>query len=453
MKANIVICGAGIAGISAAYHLAVKQGIENIVLLDERPPLSLTSDKSTECYRNWWPDPSMVALMNHSIELMDELARKTRNLFQLNRRGYLYVTCDPQNIPLMLNQSVMISKTGGGEFRQYVDRGSSSIYFPILKDELLDLVDGADFISDKNLIKHFFPYLTQQAEAVLHVRRAGWLSAHQLGSYLLEQARLHGVRLYQTRVDDLVIANNRIKTVKLSDGQDIETDFFINAAGPMMRDIGNWAGVEIPVVHELHQKCSFRDSAGIIPRQAPLIISMDPIQIPWSVEERSLLMEENKANEFLFHELPAGAHIRPEGGSESQTVLMLWDFQTEIIEPIFPPPQNEIQPDLTMRALSQLIPGLKQYVYRRGRVIIDGGYYTRTPENRPLIGPTPVRGVYLIGALSGFGIMAACAAGDLLARIICEQEPPPYASDFMLSRYDDPSYLEMVKTWGDTGQL
>jgi sarcosine oxidase, subunit beta len=46
--ADIVICGAGIAGISAAYYLAVHYGMRNILLVDERPPMSLTSDKSTE---------------------------------------------------------------------------------------------------------------------------------------------------------------------------------------------------------------------------------------------------------------------------------------------------------------------------------------------------------------------------------------------------------------------
>jgi len=37
--ANVVICGAGIAGISAAYHLAVRHGLQNVVLVDERAPL------------------------------------------------------------------------------------------------------------------------------------------------------------------------------------------------------------------------------------------------------------------------------------------------------------------------------------------------------------------------------------------------------------------------------
>src|SRR2546430_438096 len=64
--ADVVICGAGIAGVAAAYHLAVRRGVTDVVLVDERPPLSLTSDKSTECYRNWWPGPGddMVALLH-----------------------------------------------------------------------------------------------------------------------------------------------------------------------------------------------------------------------------------------------------------------------------------------------------------------------------------------------------------------------------------------------------
>jgi glycine/D-amino acid oxidase-like deaminating enzyme len=83
LTANVVICGAGIAGVSAAYHLALRHGLQNVVLVDERPPLTLTSDKSTECYRNWWPGPgdAMVSLMNRSIDLMEDLARESGNAF------------------------------------------------------------------------------------------------------------------------------------------------------------------------------------------------------------------------------------------------------------------------------------------------------------------------------------------------------------------------------------
>src|SRR5215211_8527165 len=96
-KADVVICGAGISGVAAAYFLS-KAGLKNILLIDERPPLSFTSDRSTECYRNWWPDAEMLALMNRSIDLMEALADESGNAFRMNRRGYLYVTADESRI-------------------------------------------------------------------------------------------------------------------------------------------------------------------------------------------------------------------------------------------------------------------------------------------------------------------------------------------------------------------
>src|SRR5574341_624159 len=98
--AEVVICGAGIGGVAAAYHLSVRRGVGSVVLVDERAPLTLTSDKSAECYRNWWPGPgdAMVSLMNRSIDLLDEWADATGNMFNLNRRGYVYATADPARV-------------------------------------------------------------------------------------------------------------------------------------------------------------------------------------------------------------------------------------------------------------------------------------------------------------------------------------------------------------------
>jgi len=51
-----------------------------------------------------------------------------------------------------------------------------------------------------------------------------------------------------------------------------------------------------------------------------------------------------------------------------------------------------------------VIPGLSTYLDRIPKPFIDGGYYTRTRENRPLIGPLPVDGAYILGGFGGFGI-------------------------------------------------
>lgn len=123
------------------------------------------------------------------------------------------------------------------------------------------------------------------------------------------------------------------------------------------------------------------------------------------------------------------------------------------VEPVFPLPYDPHYPEIVLRGLATMIPGLCVYFGKSPRPMVDGGYYTKTQENRPLVGPLPVRGAYVILALSGFGVMAACAAGELLAAHVTGSQLPPYASWFALERYQDPEYLKLLENWGASGQL
>jgi glycine/D-amino acid oxidase-like deaminating enzyme len=101
-----------------------------------------------------------------------------------------------------------------------------------------------------------------------------------------------------------------------------------------------------------------------------------------------------------------------------------------------------------------MIPGVAAYFGHGPQAIVDGGYYCKTRENRPLIGPLPIRGAYVIGALSGFGIMGSQAAADLLAAQITGGSLPDYAPAFMLERYEDPAYQVLLTGWdASSGQL
>jgi glycine/D-amino acid oxidase-like deaminating enzyme len=64
-----------------------------------------------------------------------------------------------------------------------------------------------------------------------------------------------------------------------------------------------------------------------------------------------------------------------------------------------------------------------------------------------------VDGAHVIGALSGYGLMAACAAGELLAAHVTGAPLPAYAPAFTPARYADPAYLARLEAWGPTGQL
>ena len=127
-KYDAIVCGAGIAGIAAAYALA-DAGLPRVLIVDPGAPLSLTSAKSTECYRNWWPGPgdAMVSLMNRSIALMEGHANASGNRFLMNRRGYLFATSAIKRVDNFEAQALEAQSLGAGPLRRI---GNDEAYVP-----------------------------------------------------------------------------------------------------------------------------------------------------------------------------------------------------------------------------------------------------------------------------------------------------------------------------------
>jgi sarcosine oxidase, subunit beta len=57
----------------------------------------------------------------------------------------------------------------------------------------------------------------------------------------------------------------------------------------------------------------------------------------------------------------------------------------------------------------------------------------------------------VLGALSGYGIMASQGAADLLARHVAGAALPDWADAFHPSRFDDPAYRARMEGWGAAG--
>jgi len=456
---DIVICGAGIAGIATAHALAVR-GVRNIVLVDELPPLTLTSDKSSEAYRNWWPGPddAMVTFMNRSIDLLEAWAESSDNRFLLNRRGYVYATASTVKAGQFLADARLAERQGAGDLRVYRSASDAAHYQPSAHTGYRDHPIGADLFLDQATIRTRFPFLAHDVVAVLHARRCGWLSGQQLGMYLLEEARSAGVTVLSGRVTTVDVQSGRIAglTVNCADGTraQIATPVLINCAGPFAKQLSQLIGVELPLFSEMHLKVAFEDTLGVIDRNTGLVILDDAQTLTWSDEERAELASSDETR-WLTEPMPAGIHLRPEGYRHNQTVLMLWDYHSShrYDLPELPLPDDPFYPEVVLRGMERLAPGLAQYLDRLPPVYVDGGYYTKTEENRPLIGSLAVEGAYVNAALSGYGLMAAPAAGELIAAQITGSALPAYAPAFRLDRYDRPEYRELLANWGSTGQL
>jgi glycine/D-amino acid oxidase-like deaminating enzyme len=442
--ADVVVCGAGIAGVSTAYHLTVGHGVERVILVDPRPPLTLTSDKSTECYRNWWPNAPMVGLMNRSIDLLQGMASESGDAFNLGQRGYLYVTADEERLARLRREGKAISGLGAGDLRVHGEAG----YQPNGPESP---VDGADLFIDGDYLRRHFPFLTPGALGGLHVRRAGWFSAQQLGSWMLAQGFARGLKLISGAVTGVRTVHGAVEGITLDSGEEVSTRVLVNAAGPMLGKVASMIGIELPVYSEIHVKVAFRDYLRVIPRDAPMFIWCDPQRIDWSTEEERSLNDEGRTD--LLGQMPASCHARPEGGVDSQWLVGLWEYHRIIQEPAWPLPEDPLYPEVVVRGLMTMVPGLGRYLDHLPQPVVDGGYYTKTRENRPLIGPLTVEGAHVVGAFSGFGVMAAAAAGELAALHITGGRLPDYAPAFSLSRYDDPLYLAEIERINDTGQI
>ncbi len=327
LTADVVICGAGIAGITAAYHLTVGQGIKNVLLVDERQPMTFTSDKSTECYRNWWPGPddTMVRFMNHSIDLLEKLAAESNNTFQLNRRGYVFLSATESGARSFQATAEEITGLGAGPLRIHTGQSGEPGYVPPPAAGYHGQPAGADLVLNPEIIHAHYPFITTNARALLHARRCGWLSAQQLGMYLLAKARAQRMTFINGRVTNVILQKGRVQAVKIAAPTGlirIQTRNIVLAPGPFLKQTGEMIGMDLPVYNELHAKAAIKDPLQIVPRDVPLMIWSDPVHLPWSAAERAELAASPETR-GLLEAFPAGVHFRPEGGAAARSC---WRF-------------------------------------------------------------------------------------------------------------------------------
>lgn len=442
-----MVVGAGIAGVAIAHRLATGHGLD-VALVDPLPPLSLTSDKSTECYRNWWPSRPMVGLMNQSIDILEHMARESANRFRLTRRGYLFVTARPEQIAAWHSQAGEISAHGGGAVRSH-DRPQG--YVPAAAEGFESEPDGVDILTGPGVVSATFPYLTARAAGALHVRRAGWFSAQQLGALMLETAAEAGLARVIDRVAAIDVAAGRVRGVRLASGEAIQAPIVIDAAGPLADEVAAMVGLSLPLRSEVHLKVAFRDHLEVVPRDAPMVIWSDPQHLDWDAEERAGLADAGRVD--LLDEMPRYCHGRPEGGSDSPYFLALWEYHGVVRRPTWPIPDDDMYPEVVARGLATMVPGFSRYRESLPSSRVDGGYYTKTPENLPLLGPAGPDGFHLACGYSGFGVMVAAGAADLVARHVVRAALPGHADAFLLARYDQPGYLASISGALETGQL
>ena len=447
---DVAVIGAGNIGIAVAYYLVVQHGVRSLVLIDAGDPMALTSAQSGENYRNWWPHPAMTAFTDHSISLLEDIARASDNRIHMTRRGYLLVTRRSHPADLLDELRRGYGEIAPGMIRIH-EGGASSSYQPPDSADWQTAPDGVDVLLNQDLIRSNFPSLAPDVASALHIRRAGDISGQQLGQWMIEAMRARGVQLRRGKV--VAIEKDTRFTITLDAPATLRADRVVNAAGPYFARIGAMLGEELPVSCVYQQKIAFEDREGAIPRALPFTIDLDGQELTWTEQERELLASEPEAARLLAP-MPGGIHRRPEGGDGGRWIKLGWAYNMAPGDPDGPEPIDPNFPDVVLRGTSRLSPALQAYIGRLPRGARHyGGYYTMTPENWPLIGAMRTPGAYMAGALSGFGTMAAAATGSLCAGWMSGAAMPGYAKSFTLDRYADLALMAELRESTSKGVL
>ncbi len=445
---RLTIVGAGIAGVASAYHLARAGDVRDVVLVDARAPLGLTTAASGENYRTWWPQPALSALVARSLELIEEIARRTDNRAHLTRLGYVYATRE-SDVDAFAKRQLAAYPHLRDAIRLHASPGNDYAFDPSTRWDATP--DGIDVVTDPATIRRHFPDWDEAVTGFVHVRRAGDLSAQQLGDHLLGAARARGL----VREQGEVMAIEPLPAghaVVLADGRRIESEQVLLAAGPFLAALAEKAGVELPLYSVYQQKIAFEDRAGAIARTTPFTIDLDPQSIDWSDDEREALAGSEELA-WLAEPMPGGIHRRPDGGPDGTWVKLGWAYNRARTTPQWDPSPDAHFREVVLRGAARLHPSLRAYYGRLPRALSHyGGHYTRTAAHLPLIGPTTREGLYVIGALSGYGTMACCAAGELAAAWIGGHDLPDHARVFSPSRYQDDRLMSELRAAPD-GEL
>lgn len=421
MQANstIVICGAGIAGVATAYYLLKERNDINVLLIDKNQPLSFTTSKSGENFRDYWPQKSMRRFMSDSILLMQELrALYGNDSFDMIYSGYNFVSHDLENPIFGAN-----------------DKESSNDYI--------------EEITSTEVIQKYYPYLDKKIEKVVRIKNAGKIDVYALGSLLLREAKKMGLQQVEGEILEIEKNDSKFKII-LDSNKSINANKVVIAAGPFINKIAKMFGFQFPISNTLQRKFIIPDPNNIIPKDMPFTIYADPQYLDWSKKEADFFAS-GKKYKWMLNKFPGGLHIKP----ETEGIKLGWAFQTKSVNPTWETPSFDFFPQVVLKGASRFIPELAKYENKIPTPLIEyAGYYTRTNENWPLIGHTKVENVFVIGALAGYGTMGACASGKLCSSyVLNKSELPEYANYFHPLRYQNGVIKKVIDELNNDGQL
>lgn len=372
--AELVIVGAGVAGASTAFW-ATRAGLSPVVLEAMPVPAALTTPVATGAFRLQFDNPEETELVRESVDLILDFTAITgqdSRPLGVRQPGYVWATTSAERATEQRRLVALQHSWGQTD---------------------IEILDGDE-------TRRRFPYLSPDVVQARFRAGDGFVDPRALTLGLLRASRapLHtSCRVVSLR--HLPSGGFDVGT----DRGDIRAEQVVIAAGPFTAKLAALAGVDLPLEVKPRHKVVVPELARV-PPDAPMTID-DDTGVHW----RPVL---------------SGAHVldaapRGPGREPVEDVAPDHDMAFRVLDPS------------RSEAAARISPFWGK-AWRAGEFswIVHSGLYTMTPDHRPLIGQTPVEGLWVNTGYSGHGIMCSPAGGRILADLITARiEDSPFSTD------------------------
>ena len=368
--AKVVVIGGGVVGCSILFHLA-KFGLKDCILLERK---ELTSGSSWHAAGNVHvisSDPNISRLMAYTIKLYKEIEETSGHSTGFKPSGGFY---------LASNEA----------WDDYLKRERSKARYMGLDQEFISLEE----VAKKNPLidpKRYISALWDPIDAEIDPSGVTYAFA--------KAAKVHGAKYYNnTVVKDTKQKPDGTWDV-ITDKGNINTEIVINAGGLWAREVGQMAGINLPVQPMEHHY--------LITEAIPEIEAMgEDKRLPVGTDfEGNIYFRQEGKGMLLGTYEPKSTPWKVEGTP--------MNFGHELLEPKL----ENIQDRLAIGF--KRMPALE----KAGIKNIVNGPFTFGPDGSPLIGPVPGLKNYwvAVGVMAGF--CQGGGVGKCIAEWIIDGEP------------------------------
>ncbi len=356
--AEIVVVGAGIMGLSIAYHLA-RLGVTNVTVLDKGYLCGGASGRNGGGIRAQWSSEANIRLMQESIRLCQDFASEFKINVWLRQGGYLFLARSEER-RRALEASSELQRECGLDTRMLTPREAQKIVPELSTEGIV----AATFNPDDGVVFPW-PFVWGFAQA-----------ARKLGVEIATFTEVEGIDARNGKITAVRVRRNAPGRRDIGgERSTIKTSKVVNAAGAWSPEIAKMVGVELPNEPHRHEICS---TEPLKPWLKPLVADL----------ENGLYFSQSTRGEIVGG---IGQGRVPEGLDQNSSFSFL---------------------GLYARALVKTCPILgKVKVLRQW-----SGCYDITPDANPIVGGVDeVAHFYQASGFMGHGFMMAPIMGKMIA--------------------------------------